>query len=213
MSADLTVEATRHLYDTVAASYAELVAGPSVEGDLDRAMLAAFEARVAAHPCVRVLDAGCGTGRMTARLTDAGLVVTGLDLSPGMLDIARAHFPGTAFIVGQLQALPYGGASFGGVLAWYSVIHTPESGLPAVLGELRRVLQPQGHLLLGFQAGRGTRRVPRAYGHEVELHAQLHEPQQVAEQLRATGFEVVAELTRAPQHERHAQAFVLARRP
>jgi ubiquinone/menaquinone biosynthesis C-methylase UbiE len=213
VSADLTPEATRHLYDTVATSYAELVVGPAVERDLDRAMIAEFEARVAAHPCVRVLDAGCGTGRMTARLADAGLAVAGVDLSPGMLGIARAHFPGTVFTVGRLQALPYGDASFGGVLAWYSVIHTPPSGLPAVFAELHRVLQPHGHLLLGFQAGRGTRRVPHAYGHEIELHAQLHEPHQVAEQLRATGLEVAAELTRAPQGERHPQAFVLARRP
>jgi SAM-dependent methyltransferase len=150
---------------------------------------------------------------MTARLTAAGLVVSGVDLSPGMLGIARAHFPETAFAVGRLQALPYADSSFGGVLAWYSVIHTPPPELPAVFGELHRVLQPRGHLLLGFQAGRGTRRVPHAYGHDIELHAQLHEPQQVAEQLRATGFEVVAELTRAPQRERHPQAFVLARRP
>ncbi len=83
-----------------------------------------------------------------------------------------------------------------------------------IFGEVRRVLGPGGVLLVGFQSGTGERRVERAYGHDIALTAILHEPTAIADALTAAGFEVTAVAERAARgSEKHAQGFVLARRP
>ena len=57
-----------------------------------------------------MLDLGCGTGLPTARqLTDAGLRVTGVDLSAGMLALARANVPDAEFVQADLADLIDGG--------------------------------------------------------------------------------------------------------
>ena len=203
----------RRFYDTVAPRYAELLPGPTAEAPLDLAMLDAFVARVSRAPDATVLDAGCGTGRLTPLLQAAGLRTIGIDPSPGMLAIARRRHPGARFEVGTLAALPLGDESVEGVLAWYSIIHTPPEELPLVASELERVLRPSGALLLGFQSGTGTRRIERGYGTDAAVTAVLHDPHEVAAGLAAAGFAVHAVLHRAAAQERHDQGFVLAQRP
>jgi SAM-dependent methyltransferase len=100
----------------------------------------------------RILDAGCGPGHW-ADLLSAGRDVVGVDGSAGFLASARRRFPHVPVVAGDLAALPLASASVGGVLAWYSIIHTAPAALPTVLGELARVLRPGGSLLLGFFDG------------------------------------------------------------
>ena len=110
-----------------------------------------------------------------------------------------------------MTALDLPDGSVAGVLAWYSIIHTPPEGLPAVVAELRRVLAPGGHLLVGFQAGADEHRsMTHAYGHDVECDAWLHSPDTVAALLDDAGFVVDARLVREPTgRERRPQASLL----
>lgn len=211
MDDDLAV--TRAAYDAVAESYARILPDTRYEAALDLAMVAHLLARLGAG--ARVLDAGCGTGRMLGHLTslDPTLRLSGVDLSPGMLAVARCAHPGTDLAVAELAALPHPDGGLDGVLAWYSIIHTPPHGLPPVLRELHRVLRPGGLLLLGYQAGTGHRVVERPYGHDVELGAYLHHTPYLLDALLAAGFTVDTVLDRGPrEQERHPQGFVLARR-
>ncbi|MFE9404030.1 class I SAM-dependent methyltransferase [Streptomyces sp. NPDC006530] len=48
---------------------------------------------------------GCGTGRITAHLRELGLDVFGIDLSPGMVEVARRDHPGLRFDVGSMTDL------------------------------------------------------------------------------------------------------------
>ncbi len=201
----------RGFYDAVAPAYGRLLPGPTAEEPLDLAMLGELVRRVSETSERTVLDAGCGTGRMVPLLADAGLRVTGADLSPGMIAVGRERLPSVRLEVARLDALPFATGSFDGVLAWYSIIHTPAGSLGPVLAELRRVLRPGGNLLLAFQAGAGTRRILRGYGTDAEVEAHLHEPDDVAGRLRRSGFAVDAVLRRAAVRERHDQGFVLAR--
>ncbi|MCU1473440.1 class I SAM-dependent methyltransferase [Amnibacterium sp.] len=200
----------RRFYDAVAPRYAELLPGPTAEQPVDLGLLTAFARDVAATADAVVLDAGCGTGRLTRLLQDAGLRSIGFDPSPGMLAIARARFPETRFEVGGLAALPVPDATVDGVLAWYSIIHTPAARLDPVVSELARVLRPGGVVLLGFQAGTGTRRIERGYGTEATTTAVLHDPQDVANRLGGGGFAVDEVVRRAAARERHDQGFVRA---
>lgn len=100
-----------------------------------------------------LLDAGCGPGHWTAFLAEGGRTATGVDLSEAMIARARAAYQGLAFEVGSFRELPQRSASVGGILAWYSLIHTPPAAVPMVLAEFARVLTPGGGLLLGFFDG------------------------------------------------------------
>ena len=200
----------RATYDAVAEDYARIVTGLDAEGPLDRAMLADFADRVDGP----VADVGCGTGRLTDFLAGRGIDVVGVDLSPGMIDVARRSYPALRFEVGSMTALDLPDGRLSGVLAWYSIIHTPPEGLPVVVAELRRVLAPGGHLLLGFQAGADQHRtLTHAYGHEVQCDAWLHDPDTVSGLLADAGFVVDARLVREPAGgERRPQASLLATR-
>ncbi|MEW1952208.1 class I SAM-dependent methyltransferase [Terrabacter sp. NPDC080008] len=202
----------RAAYDTVAADYAAYFPDTRAETPLELAMVDAFVAAVGRD--AEVLDAGCGAGRMSRYLADRGVRPRGVDLSPGMVAMARRDQPDLAFGVASLDALPFPDASVDGVLLWYSVIHTPPSGLARVLGEAVRVTRPGGHLLVASQAGHGIRDVApsyRRFGHDITLERHLYTAEHLAEALAAAGAGEVARLVRRPTgNERDDQAVVLA---
>jgi SAM-dependent methyltransferase len=210
----LGFRAVRDAYDTVAMDYATHLPDTRAEAPLDLAMVDAFADVVASGDDARVLDAGCGAGRMSRYLAERGCLVQGVDLSPGMVAMARRDHPQLVFTVGSLTDLPYSDGQFSGVMLWYSIIHTPPAGLARIFAEASRVLRPAGHVLVGFQAGEGTRDVSAAYrrfGHEIQLERHLHTADQIAAQLEAAGLREVCRLVRrARGSERDDQAVLLA---
>lgn len=204
----------RDAYDTVAADYAAYLPDTRAETPLELAMVDAFVAAVG--PDADVLDAGCGAGRMSRYLADRRVRPHGVDLSPGMVAMARRDHPDLRFGVASLDALPFADAWADGVLLWYSVIHTPPSGLGQLLAEAVRVTRPGGHLLVGAQSGHGIRDVApsyRRFGHDITLERHLHTADDLAGGLAAAGAEEQARLVRrAVGTERDDQAVVLARR-
>ncbi|MEU7904781.1 class I SAM-dependent methyltransferase [Actinoplanes sp. NPDC049118] len=215
MTFQLDFSGVRLAYDTVAEDYAAYFPDTGVEAPLDLAMIDAFAAAVTADDDPQVLDAGCGTGRVSRYLADRGCLVQGVDLSPGMLAMARRDHRDLVFTVGSLADLPYPDGRFAGVMLWYSIIHTPPAGQAAILAEAARVLRPDGHLLVGFQSGEGTRDVSAAYirsSHEVRLERHLYTADQVASRLEAAGLREVCRLVRRPRgQERDDSAVLLAR--
>ncbi|WP_062464636.1 class I SAM-dependent methyltransferase [Demequina soli] len=203
---------TRAGYDPVARAYAASLPDTSFEAQQDMAMVDRFAGEL--PPSATVLDAGCGAGRMLAyvRSRVAGVTLAGVDLSARMLDEARRADPLAELTVADIADLPYADDSVDGVLAWYSIIHTPSGDLPALAAELHRVTRPGGVVLIGFQSGTGRREIAGAYGHDVALTAFLHRTADVADALVAAGFAIDTVLDREPRTtERHPQGFVLAR--
>ncbi|HEY2553424.1 MAG TPA: class I SAM-dependent methyltransferase [Streptosporangiaceae bacterium] len=96
----------------------------------------------------RVLDAGCGSGVLTAALRDRGAEVTGIDSSAGLLDLARARLgPDLALLQADLASpLPFPDAAFDDVTASL-VLHYLEDWQPTLL-EFRRVLRQAGRLIV-----------------------------------------------------------------
>ncbi|WP_372669692.1 class I SAM-dependent DNA methyltransferase [Amycolatopsis kentuckyensis] len=203
---------TRIAYDTVADSYAEAARDALDTSPWDRAVLGTFAELVGTTG--QVGDLGCGTGRLTGHLASLGLDVFGVDLSPGMLAVARRAHPELRFEVGSLTALELEDGSLAGALAWYSLIHTPPEQLPAVVAELARVLAPGGRLLTAFQVGDERRHISQGYGHEVSFDAYRLPPDFVADLFEAAGLVMEARLVRAPQEpEQVPQAYLMARKP
>jgi SAM-dependent methyltransferase len=208
------VTETRTAYDTVADLYAEQHQDVLDASPWDRAVLGTFAELVGESGPVG--DLGCGPGRLTGHLASLGLDVFGVDLSPGMVDVARRAHPGLRFEVGSLAALDLGDGSLAGAVAWYSLIHTPPERLPAVVADLARVLAPGGRLLTAFQVGDERRRITNGYGRDVSFDAYRLQPDFVAGLCTAAGLVVEARLVREPTpslHEKTPQAYVLARKP
>jgi ubiquinone/menaquinone biosynthesis C-methylase UbiE len=146
----------RSAYDAVAESYAELLPDASFEAPTDRGMIEAFATHVTEGSARPVVDAGCGTGRMTRLLSSLGVEASGIDASAGMIAVARRNSPGLSFEVAELAGLPYPDLQLGGVFAWYSIIHSAPTELPRIFSEFFRVLAPGGYAMLSFQVGEET---------------------------------------------------------
>jgi SAM-dependent methyltransferase len=195
----------------VAVDYAELFRDALAEDPYDRAMLGLFAELVGEG---RVLEAGCGPGRITAHLASLGLDASGVDLSPEMIEVARRDHPALRFSVGTLAALDVADAALDGLVAWFSIIHTPPPLQPDVFREFRRVLAPGRHLLLAFQVGDDQRvRLEQAYGHEIALDAYRLSPDRVSAQLVEAGFEMRVVQVRQPEGpvQKSPAAYLLAR--
>jgi 2-polyprenyl-3-methyl-5-hydroxy-6-metoxy-1,4-benzoquinol methylase len=123
-----------------------------------------FVARLGLEPGARVLDIACGTGNVTIPLARRGAVVSGLDMTPPLLEQARARATRDGlhirFDEGFAETLPYPDGSFDVVVSMFGIMFSP---LPeTVAAEMARVLRPGGQLALanwtpsGFGAKMGA---------------------------------------------------------
>lgn len=107
----------------------------------------------------RILDAGCGPGRVGAELHARGHVVVGVDVDPVLIEAARADHPGPDWRVGdlaELDLLAEGVEPFDLVLCAGNVITFVAEGTEVdVLRRMAAHLAPGGRVVVGFGAGRG----------------------------------------------------------
>jgi SAM-dependent methyltransferase len=207
-----TLNGTKAAYDAVATLYAELFSNVLETLPMERAMLTAFAELVQAHNAGPVADIGCGPGHVTAHLHALGPVTFGVDLSSAMVDLARQAHPDLRFDEGSMAALDLADGVLGGILAFYSIIHTQPRQLPAVFTEFYRVLAPGGYLMLGFFAGDDP--LPQEFDHKVTL-AYRWSPDSLMDLLRQAGFVEVARMLREPHEDERQfqQAQLLVRKP
>lgn len=202
----------RETYDLIAEDYATTFPSTEPEQQVDLAMIDHFVTLLGAHP--RVLDAGCGPGRMARYLTDRGCVAEGIDLSPEMIRMAATIHPDIPVRVATLDELPFGDETFDGAFYWYSLIHTPDEGLTAVLVEALRVLRPEGLILVAFQTGDAAREVGGRYrqlGYDVRITRYHRSADDLARLLSQHGLRPIARLDRAAvQPEQDGQAVIIA---
>jgi len=104
----------------------------------------------AVQPGERALDVATGTGNTALAIAEKGAVVTGLDVSPGMLEKARdrATEEGTAanFVEGNAEAIPFENATFDLVTVRHAPHHFRQVEL--FLAEVVRVLKPGGRFVM-----------------------------------------------------------------
>jgi SAM-dependent methyltransferase len=108
----------------------------------------------------RVLDAGCGSGRVGSVLAAAGHQVVGVDIDPVLIDAARRDHPGPEWLVGDLAALdlPALGVAEGFdaiVCAGNVMTFLAPATRREVLRRMRLHLRDGGRAVVGFGAGRG----------------------------------------------------------
>ena len=113
-----------------------------------------------------VLDAGCGTGSYCKALDGVVGSITGVDLNPKMIGVARRKFDGggrktrVSFELGSVTSLPFDDGRFGAVMVNQVLHHLPDhprAGYPmhrAAIREFARVLKPGGVLVVNTSAAR-----------------------------------------------------------
>ena len=103
----------------------------------------------------RVLDAGCGTGRVAIELARRGIAAVGIDVAEPMLTVARRRAPALEWRQGDLATAALEPAGFDAiVLAGNVMIFLAPGSEPAVVANLARALAPGGWLVAGFQLDR-----------------------------------------------------------
>jgi 2-polyprenyl-6-hydroxyphenyl methylase/3-demethylubiquinone-9 3-methyltransferase len=150
----------------------------------------------------RVLDVGCGGGILSEALARSGANVTGIDLAPRVLEVARLHLHESGLSVDYreigVEALAAESpGAFGAITCMEMLEHVPDPG--SVIAACAALLEPGGRLFLST-----LNRTPQAFiaaiaGAEYLLnllprgthhHAQFIRPSELAEALRAAGLEL-----------------------
>lgn len=171
----MTIDRVRDAYSRRAAEYVEVVGRIEHAAEADREAILAW-ARSVDGP---VVDVGCGPGQWTAFLHEAGIDVEGVDPVEVFLDDARARYPAARFRLGRAEDLGVPNGTLGGVLAWFSLIHTDPDLIELPLRALTRSLRPGGSLAIGFFDGTARESfdhaVATAYYWSVDALAELVE--------------------------------------
>lgn len=143
-----------------------------------------------------IVDLGCGPGQIGGYLKQQGPEVIGVDVSHAMA--VRASDRLTSTVLADIRSLPFRQGAVSGIVAFYSMIHLSRADLVATFGEMVRVLEPDGRVLVSVHEGDGDVEVHDFLGHVVDLAASFFRPDELADAATAGGLDVVALERRAP---------------
>jgi ubiquinone/menaquinone biosynthesis C-methylase UbiE len=135
----------------------------------------------------KVLDLGCGTGRLISEMLIDGGEVTGVDVSDEMLKIAREKFPNVEFVQGISSDLPFENDTFDVVVAAFLIVHVRD--LRTTFREIHRVLKEGGRLIL---TNINQRKSPKLKmdGKEIVIKSHYHMPDHVIKALEDEIFTI-----------------------
>jgi ubiquinone/menaquinone biosynthesis C-methylase UbiE len=108
----------------------------------NRKLVQACVDRCRLRPGMQVLDLGCGSGVFSHLLRQHGLEVTGVDISPRLVELGRRLYPDVTFLVGDAEALPFEDARFDCVFLGGLIHHFPDPR--ALAAEVSRQLRDRG---------------------------------------------------------------------
>ncbi len=184
----IDVASTIAWYDENAEQYAKNIAPYPANPDL-------IEKFVNYLDGVKVLDAGCAAGRDSILLSEQGLDVTGLDLSAGLLRIAKAAYPRISFVQGDFLSLPFEDNVFDGVWSHASLVHMQtKQDTEDALAEFYRVLNINGIIYIYVKSSEKEMDV---VSDKLSSHSRFfryYAEDEMASMLTSQGFEVIESL-------------------
>jgi SAM-dependent methyltransferase len=201
-------------YDRVAEDYAQEFCDELEKKPFDRKMLDWLAEKVNGRGVI--CDLGCGPGQIARYLHGRGVESCGLDLSPEMVKQAQRLNPDIPFQQGNMLALTdVADGLYGGVAAFYSIIHIPRPLVVDALRELRRVLCPGGVLLLTLHIGQQVIHREKWWEKKVSLDFLFFETEEMKDYLKEAGFQLEEVIERDPYPEVEYQsrrAYIFARK-
>jgi SAM-dependent methyltransferase len=146
-----------------------------------------------------ILDVGCGSGMKARYLAKLGFAMTGIDISQGLLDIARREAPTGRFMLLPMEELDTLPDTFDGVFAQASLLHIPKQEAGVVVQKMANRLKRGGYLYLAvkeLRAGHAPEEVLREndYGYEYERFFSYYTMTELKRYLVESGLSVVEEI-------------------
>lgn len=169
----------------------------------------AFLEQVQAEQGRTLLEVGAGTGKDSLFFQEHGLDVICIDLSPGMVERCRQR--GLRAQAGDIREQGFAPASFDAVYSMNCLLHVPKHELPAVLGEIRRVLRPGELFFLGLWGGQDSEGIWPNDPYEPKRFFSFHTDDGIREAVRPFFQEVSFEAFDAGSHGEHFQRLILRR--
>jgi uncharacterized protein YceH (UPF0502 family) len=204
----------RDTYAAVAEAYFEALGDELIDKPFDVWLLERVASLAGSNP---IVDVGCGPGHVAAFLADTGAQVSGVDLSPAMIEVATREYPDLDFSVGSLFTLlrPRTASGWGAVVAWYSLVHLAGSELVPAVAALARTLADDGVLAVAVHVGDEVRHVTELFGEAVDIDFVLHDQAQLLAACTAAGLTDLEWYRRGPvaSEAQTERLYVLARRP
>jgi SAM-dependent methyltransferase len=204
---------TQRSYDSVAVEYADRFKDEMDDKPLDRECLDRLAREVG--DLGPICDLGCGPGQIARYLYSKGVKTVGVDLSPRMVEEAQRLNPAIHFHQGDMLALPDADNSWGGIAAFYCILHIPRQQIVDALREMKRVLRPGGVLLVTFHIGDEVKHLDEWWEKPVNLDFAFYQPEEMENWLKAAGFELMETLVREPNPDVEVatnRAYVFARK-
>lgn len=191
-------------YNQVAGDYAAERWDELSRKHLDRLLLKEFAAvGKDKGPCA---DFGCGPGQTTKFLYDHGLKnITGVDLSPAMVEAARKLSPQLKFETGDLLNIAFPSGHLGSALAFYAIVHFSNDQVRKCFGEINRVLKPGGDFLFSFHVGDEIVHFDKAHDKEIDVDLFFFKSEDLVALLYETGFDIIDALERRPYDDAEYQ--------
>jgi ubiquinone/menaquinone biosynthesis C-methylase UbiE len=190
-------EKIRKTYNATAESYAATRIDELSKKHLDRLLLKEFA--LLNKDIGTCADFGCGPGQTTKFLHDAGLDnIIGIDISPGMVNVAQKLFPSIRFETGDLLALPYKANYFASAIAFYAIVHFDYDQISTAFREVNRVLQKGAQFLFSFHVGEETVHFDKANDIDVDIDLHFLQTNRILDLLRDNKFQVIDTIERLP---------------
>jgi SAM-dependent methyltransferase len=205
---------TQTSYDQVAVEYAEKFKDEMDYKPFDRDCLDRLARDVGSLG--PICDLGCGPGQIARYLHRHGVDTLGVDLSPRMIAEAQRLNPDIHFHQGDMLSLPDADNSWGGIAAFYCIIHISREQIVDALREMKRVLKPGGVLLVTFHIGDEIKHLDEWWEKPVNLDFAFFQPEEMEIWLKEGGYETVETLVREPNPDVEVatrRAYVFARKP
>lgn len=187
-------------YDRLAESYALTLSDELDEKPFDRWLLE----QLADNAPGQALDVGCGPGQVAAYLAGLDMEVTGLDLSPVMIETARELHPDLSFVASSfdLPPMPRGSdprdPGWGLITAWYAFVHLAGSEIAPTIAAMAKVLCRGGYLALALHTGSAVVHPGTVVGVETELDFVLHDHRAVVAAAESAGLTDIEWYLRGP---------------
>lgn len=143
-----------------------------------------------------VLDVGCASGLKSEYLTKKGFVVTGIDLSDKMIEMAQKRMPLGWFFVRDINE-PLGLKSkYDGVFAQAVLLHIPKKNIKRVLGNLLALLKPKGHIYIAVKKANEEQVEEefikeKDYGYEYERFFSFYMLEEIKSYLHELGLKII----------------------
>lgn len=162
-----------------------------------------------------VLDLGCGSGIPARYLASKGMRVIGIDISSEMILLAKKQVPGVPFICADMEKTQWPKDAFGGICAFFSLLHLPKKRTIDLLHNVYKWLRPGGILAVTVVVGTEEGLCDKFMGEDVVVYLSYYTKEELVLSLCTIGFSVTAArvLNIKTKNFEETELFVLAKKP